>query len=53
MHVDTRVEQLRHDFSQAMVDSALTLQGVMQEVHGQGQGMAFHEISRQFMIFLD
>ena len=37
-HVETKVEQLRHEFRQAMVDSALT-QGVMQEVQGQGQGM--------------
>ena len=39
IHVDTKVEQLRHEFRQAMVDSALTLQGVMQEVQGQGQEM--------------
>ena len=37
--VDTKVEQFKHEFHQAMVDSALTLQGVMQEVQGQGQGM--------------
>ena len=30
---------LGHDFSQSMVDSAWTFQGVMQEAHGQGQVM--------------
>ena len=38
-HVDGRVDQLRHNFREARVDSALALQGVMQEVRGQGQGM--------------
>ena len=37
--MDAQAEQLRHYFRQAMVDSALTLQGVIQEAHGQGQGM--------------
>ena len=38
-HVDARVDQLRHVFREAVVESALTIQSVMQEVRGQGQGM--------------
>ena len=38
-HLDTRLEQFRHEIRQAVVDTALTLQGVMQDVQGQGQGM--------------
>ena len=38
-HVDTRMDQLRHDFRQAMADSALALQRVVQEVRGQAQGV--------------
>ena len=37
--VETKVEQLRHDFCQAMVESALALQTVVQQVRGQGQGI--------------
>ena len=37
--MDARVGQLRHDFREAMVESALTTHSVMQEVRGQGQGM--------------
>ena len=33
------MDQLRHDFREAMVEPTLTLQSVMQEVRGQGQGM--------------
>ena len=46
--VNSRVDQLRHDFREAMVESALTIQSVMQEVRGQGQGM---ERSRHMFFF--
>ena len=37
--MDTKLEQFRHEIRQAVVNTALTLQGVMQDVQGQGQGM--------------
>ena len=37
--VNYRVDQLRHDFRETMVESALTIQSVMQEIRGQGQGI--------------
>ena len=37
--LDTRLEQFRHEIRQAVVDTALTLQGVMQDVQGQGRGI--------------
>ena len=37
--VNSRVDQLRHDFREAMVESASTIQNVMHQVRGQGQGM--------------
>ena len=37
--VDTRLEQFRHGLRQDVLDIALTLQRVMQDVQGQGQGI--------------
>ena len=36
-HLDSRINQFRHDFRKTMVESALALQTVMQEVRGHGQ----------------
>ena len=38
-HLDIRLGQFRHEIRQTVVDVALTLQGVMQDAQGQGQGI--------------
>ena len=37
--VNSRIDQLRHDFWEATVESTLAIQSVMQQVRGQGQGV--------------
>ena len=39
MKLDTGLEQFRHEIRQDVLDTALTLQRVMQDVQGQGQGV--------------
>ena len=36
-HLDSKINQFRHDFRESMAESALTIQRVMQEVRGRGQ----------------
>ena len=37
--LNSRIDQLGHEFRQTMIESALTIQSVMQETCGLGQGM--------------
>ena len=36
-HLDSKINQFRHDFQETMIESALSVQRVTQEVRGQGQ----------------
>ena len=38
-HVDSKVDQIRHDFREAMTESALIVQSVMQEVRSLTHGL--------------